>query len=45
MEFAVFGEGVNAVDNFLLKGINLYVMWPDEDSVSEAAEKIRETMN
>ena len=40
---SVTGTGDSA-QTFSMKGTDLYVMWPDEDSVSEAAEKIREVM-
>ena len=40
---SVTGTG-DSNQTFSMKGIDLYVMWPDEDSVSEAAEKIREMM-
>lgn len=40
---SVTGTG-DSDQTFSMKGTNLYVMWPDEDSVSEAAEKIREVM-
>lgn len=40
---SVTGTG-DSEQTFSMKGINLYVMWPDEDSVSEATDKIREVM-
>ena len=40
----VTGTG-DSEQTFSMKGIDLYVMWPDEDFVSEAVEKIREIMN
>lgn len=38
---AVSGHG-DSQQTYSMKGINLYVMWPDEESVAEAAKKIRE---
>ena len=40
---SVTGTG-DSEQTFSMKGTNLYVMWPDEDSVSEAAEKIKAVM-
>lgn len=40
---AVTGTG-DSEQTFSMQGINSYVMWPDEDSVSNAAEKIEEIM-
>ena len=40
----VTGTG-DSEQTFSMKGTNLYVMWLDEDFVSEAVEKIREIMN
>lgn len=38
---SVTGTG-DSEQTFSMKGIDLYVMWPDEDSVSKASEEIRE---
>lgn len=38
---AVSGHG-DKQQTYSMKGTNLYVMWPDEESVVEAAEKIKE---
>lgn len=40
---SVDGTG-DSEQTFSMQGINSYVMWPDEDSVSRASEKIREVM-
>lgn len=40
---SVTGTG-DSEQTFSMKGIDLYVMWPDEDSVSKAAEGIRELL-
>lgn len=40
---AVTGTG-DSQQTFSMKGTDLYVMWPDEEVVSEAAAKIKETM-
>ena len=40
---AVTGTG-DSQQTFSMKGTDLYVMWPDEEAVSEAAAKIAETM-
>ena len=40
---SVDGTG-DSQQTFSMKGTNLYVMWPDEESVESAAEKIREVM-
>lgn len=40
---SVTGTGASD-ETFSMKGTNLYVMWPDEDSVNVAAEKIRELL-
>ena len=40
---SVTGTG-DSGEAFSMKGTELYVMWPDEDSVSAAADKIREVM-
>ena len=38
---AVSGHG-DSQQTYSMKGTNLYVMWPDEESVAEASEKIKE---
>jgi LCP family protein required for cell wall assembly len=38
---AVSGHG-DSQQTYSMRGRNLYVMWPDEESVAEASEKIRE---
>lgn len=38
---AVRGHG-DKQQTYSMKGTNLYVMWPDEESVAEASEKIKE---
>ena len=40
---AVIGTG-DSQETFSMKGTNLYVMWPDEDSVQEASDRIKETL-
>jgi anionic cell wall polymer biosynthesis LytR-Cps2A-Psr (LCP) family protein len=40
---SVTGTG-DSDQTFSMKGIDLYVMWPNEDSVSRAAEKIEAVM-
>lgn len=40
---AVSGEG-DSQQTFSMRGTDLYVMWPDEDDVNAAAERIREVM-
>lgn len=40
---AVTGTG-DSQQTFSMKGTDLYVMWPDEEVVSEAAARIKETM-
>ena len=40
---AVSGKG-DSQQTFSMKGTDLYVMWPDEEAVNDAAEKIREFM-
>ena len=40
---AVTGTG-DSQQTFSMKGMDLYVMWPDEDSVQEASDKIKELM-
>ena len=40
---AVTGTG-DSNETFSMKGTDVYVMWPDEDSVSAGAEKIKEVM-
>ena len=40
---AVSGQG-DSQQTFSMKGTDLYVMWPDEEAVSGAAEKIKEFM-
>ena len=39
----VSGKG-DSQQTFSMKGTDLYVMWPDEEAVNDAAEKIREFM-
>lgn len=41
---SVTGTG-DSDQTFSMKGIDLYVMWPDEDSVSKASDEIREVMD
>ena len=41
---AVTGTGDNQ-ETFSMPGTSLYVLWPDEASVNEASDKIREMMN
>ena len=38
---AVSGHG-DSQQTYSMKGINLYVMWPDEESVSSVSEKMKE---
>ena len=40
---AVTGQG-DSQETFSMPGTNLYVMWPDEEVVKAAADKIKETM-
>ena len=40
---AVTGTG-DSQQTFSMKGTDLYVMWPDEESVQEASEKIKEML-